>query len=242
VLARDAAARIWFLAVGVVLLVSATGCESSTPPTGGGGLTKPTGGGGLTKPSDPAKAFTDAVGRTAKFKDVKFDTATTEVVSGNLTTTRTATSSTSNPPVIETESTTGGQVTGVVNNLATGILCFPHPAAGQPQTRASQRGTASQTDPFSTFTATTGWQFRPDVDMKGHHDWHLSATPPGNTFGGIIKFSENTVGVFIDATSGRIQTVQIHSVYTNGGPAPLDVTIVDDNFVYDSGVKITPCP
>jgi hypothetical protein len=52
----------------------------------------------------------------------------------------------------------------------------------------------------------------------------------------------NTVDVFIDATSGKIQTVQIHSVYTNGGPAPLDVSIVDDNFVYDHGVKIATCP
>ena len=232
-LAHHHAARIWVVAVGMVLLIGATGCGSATSSTGGGGLTKPT---------DAARAFTDTVGRTSNFKDVKFDSVTTEVVSGNSTTTRTTYSSTSNPPVIETESTTGGQVTGVVNNLATGILCFTHPAAGQPQTRPGQRGTASQTDPFSTFAGTTGWQFRPDVSLKGHHDWHISATPPGNTFGGIITFSENTVDVFIDATSGKIQTVQIHSVYTNGGPAPLDVTIVDDNFVYDSGVKITNCP
>jgi hypothetical protein len=233
VLAHQAAARICAAAVGIVLLIGATGCDSSTSPTGGGGL---------TKPSDATKAFTDAVGRTANFKDVKFDTVTTEVVSGNSTTTRTTTSSTKNPPVIETDSTVGGQVTATVNNLATGILCFPSAAAGQPRTRAGRRGTASQTDPFNTFAATTGWQFGPDVSLNGHRDWRVSATPPGDTFGGIIKFTANTVDVFIDATSGKIQKVQIHSVYTNGGPAPLDVTIVDDNYVYDSGVKITTCP
>jgi hypothetical protein len=233
VLAHHAAARIGVFAVGIAILIGASGCASSTSSPVGGGL---------TKPSDAAKAFTDAVGRTANFNDVKFDTVTTEVVSGISTSTRTTTSSTTNPPVIETESTIGGQLTGTVNNLATGTLCFPHPAPGQPQTRAGQRGTASQTDPFSTFIGTPGWQFQPDVSLKGHQGWHISATPPGNTFGGIIKFSVNTVDVFIDATSGKIQTVQIHSVYTNGGPAPLDVSIVDDNFVYDSGVKITTCP
>lgn len=231
--AHRAPATTWLAATGIALLTGATGCGTSTSPPASSGIQRPT---------DAARAFTDAVGRTAKFKDVKFVTVTTEVVSGQATTTRTTTRSTSNPPIIETESDTGGQVTGTVNNLATGVLCLTHPAVGQPQTRAGRRGSASQTDPFSTFTGTSGWQFQPDVSVKGHNTWHLTAAPPGETFGGVIKFSVNTVDVFIDATNGKIQTVKIHSVYTNGGPAPLDVSIVDDNFVYDSGVKITTCP
>lgn len=199
----------------------------------------------LAKPSDPKQAVLDAIGRTANFKDIKYDSASVSINSQQTITSSGTISATKDPLIIDTKILQISGANKTSENIQNGpakLFCI-NVAGSPPQKVPSQINlTADAADPFNTIkTKGTDWKYLDDVDLNGHKDWHVMGNNPIEVgVNSPLKIQLSTADVFIDSRSGKIEKFMTQ-VKESDATMSYDFTSTDTNFVYDAGVTITPC-
>jgi hypothetical protein len=200
----------------------------------------------LTKLSAARQAVVDAVRRTADFKNVEY-TQTFTFTSATLSAINSSAqvSATRSPVMVDTKSTsTAGKKYESILNGANHVLCII--SEGSPDQRLpGQPVAADAADPFNGLVKNgANWKFLDDVDLNGHKDWHVMGDiiqTQSQTFSGPKPNSNvNTSEVWIDSRSGKIEKRLDHATGAEKA-SKYDRTTTDTDFVYDSGVTITPC-
>jgi hypothetical protein len=199
----------------------------------------------MTRPGDAKQALTDAIGRTADFKDVKY-TVTFVYTAGNApaTTTTAQSAATKSPPSMDNNgSSSDGKKFETILDGANQVFCtMPE---GQPVQKFKQAITADSVDPFNGLLKDgMNWRFLDDVDLNGHKAWHLIGdlpriipSPNPNN----IKIDVNTSEIWIDSRSGKIEKRFNHNAGSQAG-SPYDSSATDTSFEYNTGLTVARCP
>jgi hypothetical protein len=231
---RLGSSGLLFFAGFAVLTMLATSCETSTS-TGG----RPA---GLTRPTDAAKAVTDAIARTATFKDVKYNSASTYASGAVNNSGAGVQTATSNPLRIRSVSTNNGKKLETIQDGGKNVYCtMPE---GGPNQQFPTTLTPGAADPFGAMTGGLNWRFLADTTLDGHNVWHLISDfdrTVGGTNPNHIVIDVSTREIWIDSQTGKILKRFDHTVGSENGNK-YDFTLTLTNFIYNSGVTVPGCP
>jgi hypothetical protein len=215
-----------------LLAMLAAGCESSAPAQTG-----------LSKPSSASKAVSDAVARTATFKDLKYNVSSNynSATNPNLVSSSVLTATT-NPVRVHSVSTTNGKRFENIQDGAKQVFCtMPE---GGPNQQFPANIAASNADPFSGLAAGLNWKYLADTTLNGRPVWHLMSdfdrSVTGNNPNHIV-YDVATKEIWIDSQTGKILKRFDHNAGSENS-VHYDQTITDDNFVYNSGITVPGCP